>query len=127
MDAEVVRQLQDAGVDTTFQQKFPVIGIRVTERGAPMPLGDEALIVTKGDEPLLVPLKPITALFTGGGAPPDFSRGPTPEYMAFFCHIELTAANFCSTTRTDETDQEFQRLYRLLWKRPDGGFRGQYI
>jgi hypothetical protein len=119
VDAEVIRQLQEAGVDTPLEQKFPVIGIEVTDRGEPVPLGDRVMIFTQLEEPLFVFPKPITALFAGSTIPPDFSRRPTPEYMPFSCLIELTAANSCSSARKDETDQEFQRLYRRLWKRPE--------
>lgn len=119
MDAEVIRALKDAGIDTTFKKTVPGICIMVDETGRPKELGEEVMVIS-GEKIQLVRLKPITQLFSGDAVPPDFRRGPTPEYMMFFALIERTAADFCSSTRRTELDKEFQRLYRLLGKRPDG-------
>jgi hypothetical protein len=68
----------------------------------------------------LVTLKPISELFTGTVTPPDFSRGPTPEYVLFFSVVEATALDYCTLAGKSERDAEFERIYKQLRKRPDG-------
>jgi hypothetical protein len=67
-----------------------------------------------------LPLEPISQLWTGSAVAPDFSFAPPPEYEPFFILIEATAAEFCDATGRPERDREFERLYRLLRRRPDG-------
>lgn len=112
--------LQEKAVDFTFTEVFPIIPIKCTESGQVVPPGDEVIIYF-GTRALPVRLKPISALFTGEAPPPDFAQGPTDEYLNFFCLIERTATEYCSIAGCVERDEEFERLYRLLRRRPDGG------
>ena len=75
-------------------------------------MGNEGLI--------LVQLKPISQLWTGSAVPPDLSRTPPPQYQPFFLLMESTAANYCAAQGKPETDDEFERLFRQLRRRPDG-------
>ncbi len=86
---------------------------RVMKVSAEVPvMGNEGLI--------LVQLKPISQLFTGSVVPPDLSRTPPPQYQPFFLLLESTAANYCAAQGRPETDDEFERLFRQLRRRPDG-------
>jgi hypothetical protein len=67
-----------------------------------------------------VALPALSELLSGDARPPSFADGPTPEYVPFFLAIEWTAARFCVTTEHWITDQEFERLYDKLRRRPDG-------
>ena len=75
-------------------------------------MGNEGLI--------LVHLKPISQLWTGSAVPPDLSKTPPPQYQPFFLLMESTAANYCAAQGRPETDDEFERLFRQLRRRPDG-------
>ena len=119
MDREVVEVLEKARIDTTFEHLIPVLGIQVDGRGSPVPLGDEVTVVA-GARTAVVRLKRIPDLWTGDARPPDFSGGPTLEYVMFFAVIERTAADYCSCTGKRTRDQEFERLYNHLRRRPDG-------
>ena len=78
-------------------------------------------VAVMGNEGLvLVKLKPISQLFTGSAVPPDLSRTPPPQYQPFFLLLESTAANYCAAIGKPETDDEFERLFRQLRRRPDG-------
>jgi len=118
MDASVIEQLERDGFDVGMTRTVPVVPIKADERGRVLPAGEEVFVMS-GDAESLVHLRRITELFTGDAVPPDFKRGPTQEYALFFGIIEGTAVDFCSVTEVIEPDSEFQRLYRLLAKRPD--------
>lgn len=83
------------------------------------PLGEE-FVVVPGELVASIRPKKITGLFVGNVVPPNFSTGPTFEYVQFFALLEMTAADFCSVTGKPERDVEFERLYALLRRRPDG-------
>lgn len=118
MDRHVIEVLAGAGIDTTIEDCFPVIPVRV-EGGKPVPL-DVEVPVKNGDALALVPLQSIPNLFAGSATPPSFAKGPTDEYVLFFTLIERTAVDYCTVTSRAEYDEEFDRLYRLLRRRPDG-------
>ncbi len=86
-----------------------------------MPLeGDLPVPVTNDEEQVVwLPLRSISQLWTGSATPPDFSVAPPPEYEPFFLLLEATAADYCDATHQPERDAEFERLYRLLSRRPD--------
>lgn len=84
----------------------------VTVRNEVPVMGNEGLV--------LVPLKPISQLWTGSAVPPDLSRTPPPQYQPFFLLLESTAANYCAAQGRPEADEEFERLFRQLRRRPDG-------
>lgn len=69
---------------------------------------------------LSLELKPLSALFTGDRQPPSMRNEPPPEYLEFFLAIEHTAALACAARGRPESDEEFERLYRHLRRRPDG-------
>ena len=119
MDGAAVEKLKDAGIDVSLGETIPVVPIRFDERGRVVPLGDE-VAVASGEAVAIVRLKRISDLFAGDTVPPNFARGPTPEYMLFFLLIERTAVDYCTSTGEIQTDKEFRRLYRLLGRRPDG-------
>ena len=119
MDRSVIRKLKDAGIDSTFEELVPVIGIRLDGDERVMPLRDQADVVA-GNHVALISLKTTSELWTGDAPAPDLARGPTPEYLFFFALIERTAADFCSCTGMRIRDQEFERLYNHLRRRPDG-------
>lgn len=75
-------------------------------------MGNEGLVLVK--------LQPVSKLWTGSAVPPDLSRTPPPQYQPFLLLLESTAANYCAATGKPETDDEFERLYRQLRRRPDG-------
>ena len=84
------------------------------EGDLPVPVKDEE------DRVVWLPLRSISQLWTGSTIPPDFSVAPPPAYEPFFLLLESTAANYCAATGKPETDDEFERLYRQLRRRPDG-------
>lgn len=118
MDAEVVEKLERAGlkVDAPDMLRVP---IQRDEQKKILPLHEDVPVM--GNEGLLmVRLKPLSQLWTGTVEPPDLSRTPPLEYQPFFLLLEATAANYCAAIGKPETDAEFERLYRLLRRRPDG-------
>ncbi|PTL83801.1 hypothetical protein [Vitiosangium sp. GDMCC 1.1324] len=118
MDSEAVEKLQRAGLklDQPEMLRVPVQRDEnkkvMTLRGEVPVMGNEGLV--------LATLKPISQLWTGSAVPPDLSRTPPPQYQPFFLLLESTAANYCAATGRPETDDEFERLYRQLRRRPDG-------
>lgn len=114
-----VDALRRAGIDPDPGVSHPRIGLEVDAQGRILPLGEEIPVIAGGTA-VGVSLPSISSLWTGGRAPPPFPRGPTPEYLPFFLLIERTAADFCATGGRIVTDKEFERLYDLLRRRPDG-------
>ena len=119
MDKAVIDQLQQAGVDTSMERHFPIVSVRLSDDGTPVPVADE-VAVQSGKNVALVTLKSIPRLFTGSARPPSFANGPTEEYVDFFALIERTAVDYCGVAGWEEYDEEFERLYRQLRRRPDG-------
>jgi hypothetical protein len=118
VDREAVEKLQRAGLKVEQPEMLRVPIQRdenkkvVTLRGEVPVMGNEGLV--------LVTLQPISKLWTGSAVPPDLSRTPPPQYQPFLLLLESTAANYCAATGRPETDDEFERLYRQLRRRPDG-------
>ncbi|QRK13151.1 hypothetical protein JQX13_25860 [Archangium violaceum] len=118
MDAEAVEKLQRAGLKVDQPELLRVAIQRdenkkvVPPRGEVPVMGNEGLVLTT--------LKPISQLWTGSTVPPDLSRTPPPQYHPFLLLLESTAANYCAAIGRPETDDEFERLYRQLRRRPDG-------
>jgi hypothetical protein len=118
VDREAVERLQRAGLKVD-QPELLRVAIQRDENKKVMKLGTEVPVM--GNEGLmLVTLQPLSKLWTGSAAPPDLSRTPPPQYQPFFLLLESTAANYCAATGKAETDDEFERLYRQLRRRPDG-------
>ena len=118
MDREAVEKLQRAGLKVE-QPELLRVAIQRDEQKQVMRLRGEVPVM--GNEGLmLVSLKPVTTLWTGSAVPPDLSRTPPPQYQPFFLLLESTAANYCAAVGKPETDDEFERLFRQLRRRPDG-------
>jgi hypothetical protein len=62
----------------------------------------------------------VRELFRGDRKAPDLARGPTPELEPFFMLLEYTVVQFCEADGRDETDQEMERIYAHMRRRPDG-------
>ncbi len=118
MDRNVVEALEKAELPVD-KPDLMRIGVQVDEQQRVQPTREVVSIVSE-KKLLQARLKPISQLFTGAKAPPDFSRSPPPEYHPFFILLEAAAADCCKARGRPEPDEEFERLYRLLRRRPDG-------
>ena len=118
MDANAVAELEKAGVKVGAPERLFVAAEWRDDKHL-LPVGERAL-VRDGELTAHVTLQPISRLWTGSAKPPSFTPAPPPEYHPFFILIEATAAGYCRAVRNTETDQEFERLYRHLLRRPDG-------
>ncbi len=121
MDRAVIEQLSKEGIDATLSKLVPTIPFQVDEQHRVVPLSEE-VPVQNGKRIVLVGLKSVQELFTGNVQPPDFSKGPTPEYQTAFAMIELTALGYCRASGKPERDMEFHRIYAHLRRRPDGQY-----
>ncbi|AKQ69302.1 hypothetical protein A176_006214 [Myxococcus hansupus] len=118
MDANAVAELEQAGVRVDAPESLYVAVEWDGEGKHVRPVG-ERVQIRAGEQLAHVTLKPISQLFTGDAKPPSFTKAPPLEYQPFFLLIEATAAAYCRAVRNTETDQEFERLYRHLLRRPD--------
>ncbi|MCP3169777.1 hypothetical protein [Myxococcus qinghaiensis] len=118
MDANAVAELEKAGVRVDAPDRL-FVAVEWEDQKHVVPVGARAL-VRAGEVTTHVTLQPISKLWTGDKKPPSFAKTPPPEYHPFFILIEATAAGYCRAVRNTETDQEFERLYRHLARRPDG-------
>ena len=119
MIQDAIVQLQAGGVDLTLTSRFPSLAIELGPDRRPAPLGERIPVASKGDV-VVCALQPITQLYRGARKPPSFADGPTPEYMPLFMLLEKTAVDFSVASGQLERDQEMERLYRHLRRRPDG-------
>ncbi|MCK8503580.1 MULTISPECIES: hypothetical protein [Myxococcus] len=119
MDANAVAELEKAGVKADAPDRLFVAVEWDADKKHVVPVGPRAL-VRDGEKLAHVTLQPISQLWTGDVKPPSFAKIPPPEYHPFFMLLEATAAGYCRAVRNTETDQEFERLYRHLARRPDG-------
>ncbi|WP_342378544.1 hypothetical protein NVS55_04070 [Myxococcus stipitatus] len=118
MDANAVAELEKAGVKVDAPDRL-FVAVEWDENQRVIPVGARAQ-VRAGEQLAHVHLQPISKLWTGDTKPPSFAKTPPLEYHPFFILIEATAAGYCRAVRNTETDQEFERLYRHLVRRPDG-------
>jgi hypothetical protein len=120
MDGAVVDTLVAAGIDVSLREAPPAVAIQRDAKGRARPAGDDVMVMSPDGERMAeVRLKRAGELFTGSAVPPEFTRGPTREYLMFFTIIERTAMQYCAVTDYPETDEEFHRLYRRLNRKPD--------
>lgn len=117
MDATVIAQLKQGGVETDLERRLPRICVERDPQGRLLPL--QRIAIEGGAGPIEVELKTIPELFAGTRTPPGFERGPTPPYEAFFRFLEQTAVDCCSPSEP-VYDREFERLYAQLRRRPLG-------
>lgn len=118
MDREVVEALEKAELPVDKPEMLRV-GVQLDEQGKVQPTREVVSIVSE-KKLLSARLRPISQLFTGDTVPPSFTRAPPPEYHPFFILLEAAAADCCKARGRPEPDQEFERLFRLLRRRPDG-------
>lgn len=113
-----MEKLKGAGLKVEQPEMLRVAIQRDENKKVVNPRDDVAVMGNEGM--VLLKLKPISQLFTGSAVPPDMSRAPPLEYQPFFLLLESTAANYCAAIGKPETDDELERLYRQLRRRPDG-------
>lgn len=113
MDLEVARALRSAGFDLEGGSEPLELDLR------PESL-DEEVRVVQGKKTAVVLLRPISGLWTGDREPPDLSGGYPAEYIPFFLALEGHAARYCVESGRVVIDREFERVYELLRRRPDG-------
>jgi hypothetical protein len=120
MDRKVIAALRVAGMDPEHPELLRV-PTALGEQGRVVSLDPDLPVPVMDDDGRVVwlPLAPISQLWRGSTAAPGFSFASPPEYEPFFILIEATAAEFCDATGRPERDREFERLYRLLRRRPD--------
>ncbi len=119
MIQDAIVRLEAGGVDVTLSKRFPSLAIELGPDRKPVPVGERVPVASKGDV-VGCTLPPISQLYRGTRKPPSFAEGPTPEYMPLFMFLEKTAVDFSLATGRLERDQEMERLYRHLRRRPDG-------
>jgi len=119
MDHELIRTLEAAGIDPTLEGGMPSLPLRIDEEGRVSPPGDPVPVLA-GDRIALVTLKETSELLVGDRRPPDFAGTPPVEYDAFFYMIEFAAADYVACTGETVRDEEFERIYGDLRRRPDG-------
>jgi hypothetical protein len=118
MDANAVAELEKAGVRVDEPERL-YVAVEWEDAKRVLPVA-ERVQVRAGELLTHVTLQPISKLWTGDKQPPSFAKAPPPEYHPFFLLMEATAAGYCRAVRNTETDQEFERLFRHLQRRPDG-------
>lgn len=84
-------------------------------------LGDAVVVRTTDGETKTLTPKPLRQLFAGSARAPDLSAGPSPELMPFFLVLETMVVRYCDAAGRDATDQEMERVYSELRRRPDAG------
>ena len=119
MHPSTIEALTKAGIDLDFEAHLPLIPLDLDAAGNVAPIGDRVR-VEGGGAIAVIDLPPVDALFTGQRQPPSFSSGPTDEYIPFFALLESTVIDYCRTRDQLERDEEMERLYRQLRRRPDG-------
>lgn len=119
MDLYAIEQVKTTGLELDPRKSLLVVPTQCDDDDRVVPLGDEIPLLV-GKKLVMLRLKPITALFSGNEKAPSFSQGPTPEYVLFFAAIERVVAEATSLMRPIPRDVEFERLYRLLKRHPDG-------
>ena len=123
MDSTVVDALRVAGIDTSDLVRLPpIIDPDTAPDGRVLPLGEEIPIIggPARERAARVRLRSIPELWVGDATPPDMSDVPPRAYMPFFEMVEIAAFAYCLLTGRWSTDKEFERLYDLLHRRPDG-------
>jgi hypothetical protein len=121
VDQEAVNYLAKARIDVSMKKHLPVVPIVLDQDEKLVLPGEEIPVLVGGKYAVSVKLKPISALFTGTVRPPSFAHSAPPaQYFPFIAMIERTAIDYCRVMRQIVKDQEFNRLYTHLRRRPDG-------
>lgn len=91
------------------------------EAGQPTPLDESSIGVALLARPLgVVTLPRLSALFRGDARCPELTGVPPPHLIGIFSCVETTAANWCFTHKRRVRDEEFEKMYSNLRRRPDG-------
>jgi hypothetical protein len=119
MKLALIETLKQASFDTSFEGVFTRLAIRLGTDGKPMPAGRDVFLKS-GEKTLIVNLDPVSRLWVGNRQPLDVQIDPSSPYIRFFATMEMAAFDYCNCTNSQPTDEEFERLYRQLRRRPDG-------
>lgn len=121
MDVKAISALERGGMDPAHPERLWV-PTALGEQHRVVPLNQDLPVPVMDDahRVVWVPLEPLSQLWTGSARAPDLSPVPPPKYEPFFILLEATAAEYCDAMGSPERDREFERLYRLLHRRPDG-------
>lgn len=99
------------------------VAINSDAHGAPLPLNEDAIGVNFEGRLLgVTTLPPLSKLFRGTVRCPEITGEPPLALQGVFLCVELTAAAWCVTTGRRVRDEEFEKLYGELRRRPDGRF-----
>lgn len=120
MDQDVVTALEKDGFKIAPEEFSFIIPIRVDEQTNEPKALDVEVPVQSGEHATLLSLKTIPQLFAGNRQPPSFKGEPPEEYFPFLFLLERTAVDYCNISGRIPYDEEFDRLYRQLRRRPDG-------
>jgi hypothetical protein len=118
MDTAIAALLAPGPRELETSQALRLAFIRDAQ-GRLVPVKDE-VVVHAGSEDKALTLRPLRELFVGAAKPPDLSGEPSAKLMPFFLLLERTLVSFCEEDGRDETDQEMERTYLELRRRPDG-------
>lgn len=117
MDLDFVAKLRQSGLEPDANR----LSVGVPRAGDPLAQEDApGMLVTDGRTQSIITAKPIARLFVGSRQPPSLREVPPEEYRPFFRALEWAAADACLARGRPEPDAEFERLYRLLRRCPDG-------
>jgi hypothetical protein len=111
MDAQIIERLNAAQMPTDPLSLALAI---------PPQLEQRPVVVEHEGRQVELALRPLSNLFSGTAAAPKFKREPPAEYVPFFATVEAAAGFACLARGRPERDEEFERLYRHLRRRPDG-------
>ncbi|WP_375766122.1 hypothetical protein NR798_31060 [Archangium gephyra] len=118
MDLRVRQELERAGLALDWPERLQV-AIQFTQQGQAISLGEEVPVVDESWTMAQVKLEPISRLWTATDMTPFLMQTP-PHHESFLGLLESTAGIYCTAMNRPETDAEFERLYRLLRRDPDG-------
>jgi len=119
VDPDVVSKLQAAGIELSSPNRAAYVRVERDERSAVVSLRD-TVTVSDGRQEAVLTLRPLAESFVGSRVPPGFADGPTPHYVPFFMFLERTVVEYCRAARRPERDEELDRIFRQLRRRPDG-------
>lgn len=118
MDARVVDELRRLGVTVGADGPLPHVAVLVVAGQVLAPVGPEVPVAVHG-RPVLLRLRPLTALCAGAGRAPSFQDGPTREHARLFAALEFAVASCADVLRPPPDDADAARAYRRLRRQPD--------
>jgi hypothetical protein len=85
----------------------------------------DKIAITDGEKVAVWQVESLRDLFRGNRRPPEMPAGTPPRtYLHLFSFIERSIPPFCQEFG-DKTDQEFERVFNDLRRRPDGAPRDE--